>query len=129
MIQTNPKISIILFSIVVSFFITLVNYFVLDRERMRELKHKQKHLQEQMKIHKDNHEKIAELNNEMMQHAMETMKHSFKPMLITFIPVIIFFGWIRGIFVETAIAKSWIWYYIGFSMVSGITFRKLFKLD
>ena len=62
-IQTNPKISIIAFSLVVSLFISLVNYFVLDKEKMHEIKRKQKALQEQMKIHQKagNKEKMSEI--------------------------------------------------------------------
>jgi uncharacterized membrane protein (DUF106 family) len=59
---------------------------------------------------------------------METMKHSFKPMIITFLPIIVFFGMIRGWYATTEIASSWIWFYIGGSIVSSIFFRKLFKL-
>ena len=127
-IQQYPKISIFVLAAAVSFFISLVNYFVLDKEKMREIKNKQKELQEEMKKHKDNPAKVMELNKEMMSHMGETFKHSFKPMLITFIPIIFFFSLIRGWFAVTEIAKSWIWYYIGASIVSSLIFRKILNL-
>jgi uncharacterized membrane protein (DUF106 family) len=95
---------------------------------MRDIKAKQKLLQEEMKNHKDNPSKVMELQKELMGHAAESMKHSFKPMIITFLPIIIFFGLIRNWYLTTEIASSWLWYYIGGSIVSSIAFRKLFKL-
>jgi len=126
LLVANPRISIICFSLVVSLFVTIVNYFILDKDRMRELKQKQKDLQAEMKNHKDNPAKMMELQKELMGHTMETMKHSMKPMLITWIPIILFFGWLRNVY--GAERTSDIWYYIGASLVGSIIFRKLFKL-
>jgi len=126
LLVANPHIGIICFSLLVSLFVTIVNYFILDKDRMRELKQKQKDLQAEMKNHKDNPAKMMELQKELMGHTMETMKHSMKPMLITWIPIILFFGWLRGVY-----GTQWaslIWYYIGASLVGSIIFRKLFKL-
>ena len=127
-IQAYPVISLIAFSLVVSLFITIINHFVLDKEKMRESKKKQKELQKKMKENKHNPEIIAQLNKELIGYVGENFKHSFKPMLITLIPILIFFSWIRGVFAGTSIASVWIWYYIGFSLIFSIIFRKLFKL-
>ena len=128
LIQAYPTTSIILFGLAISFLISLVNYFMLDKERMRELKKKQKDIQAEMKTHKENPEKVMALQKEMMSHAMESMKHSFKPMLITIIPILIFFSFIKGVYTTTIIAKTWIWWYIGSSIVGSIIFRKVFDL-
>jgi len=128
LIQTYPRTAIIVFSLIISLLITIVNYFVLDQNRMRELKDKQKNLQAEMKKHKDNPQKMMDLQKEMFSHMGENMKHSFKPMLITFIPLIIFFNWLRPTFAGTGIAGNWIWYYIGASIVGSLIFRKLFKM-
>lgn len=127
-IQSYPKISIIIAALGVSLLISVINYFVLDKERMREIKKKQTELQEEMKKHKDNPQKMMELQKEMMSHMGETMKHSFKPMLITLIPILFIFGFMKNAFATTEIAKTWIWYYIGTSIVGSIIFRKLFNL-
>lgn len=129
LIQASPKTSIIIFSFLVTLFTTLVTYFVVDRKAMAELKEKQKILKEDMKKHKDNPDKMMELNKQMMEHLPEQMKHSFKPVLITLVPLGIFFMWLRGVFVLTTIANSWIWYYIGSSFVFSFILRKVFKLD
>ena len=127
-IQANPRIGIIAISVAVSFFISLVNYFVLDKQKMREMKDKQKKLNEEMKANRGNPEKIMELNKELLSHTMETFKHSFKPILITIIPILIVFNWIKEIFAETTIASSWFWWYLISAIISSLIFRKIFKL-
>ena len=128
LIQNYPKISIVLFSLAVSLFITIINYFILDKKKMRDLKARQKELQKQMKEYKDKPEKLAEINKELISHMGESFKHSFKPMLITLIPLLILFGWLRGVYAETDISGTWIWYYIGSSLIFSIILRKIFKL-
>ena len=110
-------------------FITTVTYFVTDRELMREIKRKQKFLKEEMKKYRDNADKMMEINKQMMEHLPEQMKQSFKPMLITLIPLLIFFVWLRATFAETVIATTWIWWYIGSSIIFSMVLRKIFKLD
>ncbi len=129
-IMQYPHISILIFAVIVSLFTSLVNYFILDKDKMREIKAKQKEVQRQMKEHQKagNTEKMMELNKQMMEHTMETFRHSLKPMLVTFIPIIIFFGFIRSSFAATEIAKTWFWYYLGGALVSSLIFRKILKL-
>jgi len=127
LITTYPKTAIILFSLAVSLAITIVNKFMINQEKMKEIKAKQKALQEEMKKNKDNPAKMMEIQKELMSHMGASMKHSFKPMLITFIPLLLLFGWLRGIF--SPVLSSWIWYYIIASIASSLIFRKLFKLE
>lgn len=128
LIQANPRTSIIGIAVLISFFISLVNFFVLDKEKMKEVKLKQKELQAQMKLHKDDPVKVMELNKEMMSHVKDSFKHSLKPMIITIIPVLLAFGWIKGVIAETTLAKTWFWWYLGSAIASSLVFRKLFKL-
>ena len=51
--QSYPRLAVIIAALLISFFISLVNFFVLDKEKMHEIKGKQKALQEEMKNHKD----------------------------------------------------------------------------
>jgi len=126
--QSSPRLFVIIASVLVSLFVSGVNYFVLNKERMHEIKARQKALQEEMKNHKDNPQKMMELQKEMFSHMGESFKHSMKPMLITFIPIIIFFPIVRAALVTTAIAGSWFWWYLVTSLISSMIFRKLFKL-
>jgi len=128
LMQSYPRISVILASLLISFFISLVNYLVLDKEKMHELKRKQKALQEEMKSHKDNPVKIMELQKEMFSHMGESFKNSLKPMLITFVPLILIFPIMRGVLLTTEIARTWFWWYLTASIIGSTIFRKLFKL-
>lgn len=128
LILQYPLISVILFAILISFFISLVNYFVLDKEKMHNIKKRQKEIQEEMKNHKDNPAKLSELQKEMFSHMGETMKQSFKPMLITFIPLILIFPLMRNLLITSPIASTWFWWYLGASLASSFVFRKLLKL-
>jgi uncharacterized membrane protein (DUF106 family) len=125
-----PVTSIIIFAALISLFITIVNFFVLDKDRMREIKQKQKDLQKEMKEHQKagNTDKMMELQKELLAYIPETFKHSMKPMLITIIPILILFAYIRGLYAATAISSTWFWWYLGTALISSIIFRKLFKL-
>ena len=126
--QSYPRTAVIIASLLISLFISVVNYFVLNKERMQEIKKRQKDLQEEMKQHKDNPQRMMELQKEMFSHMGETFKHSMKPMMITFIPIILLFPIVRNLLLSTEIAKTWFWWYLGASIVSSMIFRKLFKL-
>jgi uncharacterized membrane protein (DUF106 family) len=127
-IQTNPRISIGILAMAVSFFISAINSLLLDKVKVKGMKNRQKEINKQIKENKHDQEKMMELQKELLSHSMENMKHSFKPMLITLIPVLIVFNWIRESFSSTIISSSWLWYYLGFALFFSIFFRKLFKL-
>lgn len=128
-IQAYPRWSIIVIALGISLFITIVNYFVIDKEKMKASRARQKELQKELKASKDDPAKMMSLQKELMGHTMEQMKHSFKPMFITMIPILIAFWWIKGVFSETTLNGSWFWWYLGFSMAGSIIFRKVFKLQ
>lgn len=128
-IKQNPKLAIIIISLLVSIFVSLIYKLTIDQVRMKELKDKQKKLQEEIKKHKENPEKMLELQKEMMGHSGEMMKHSFKPMLLTFIPFLILFNWLRSVFISTSLEKSWIWWYIILTLVFNLLLKKVFKIE
>ena len=125
-----PKAGVIVLGLLISLFVTIINYFFLNKEKMREIKSRQKEIPAQIKEHQKagNHEKLMDLNKEMLSHSMEMMKHSFTPMLITMVPMLLFFSFIRGVYSQTIISSSWFWYYLISAIVGNIIFRKLFKL-
>lgn len=128
-VQTNPKLSIILISLLVSILITVIRYFTVDKNKMKEIREKQKKLREEMKQYKNNPEKMMEINKKMLEDFPEQMKQSFKPMIITIIPIIILFGWMKSIYVGTSIASTWIWWYIGASIIFSILLNKIFGMQ
>lgn len=122
----NPKLSVILFSAIVTLVSTLITKKYTDQNRMKELKEIQKACQIKLKDSAGNPTKMAEIQKEIMNCSMELIKHSFKPMIITFIPLLIFFWWIREIY--SGVFSSWLWWYIGTGIVSSIIFRKVLKV-
>lgn len=129
LIQNNPHWAIIAISFLATLFITIVTYFMTDKVRMKELRDKQKYLKEEIKRHRDNTQKVMELNKQMLEDMPEQMKHSFKPMLITIIPMVLLWGWLKDVFVLTPIASTWFWWYLGASLISSIILRKIFGLQ
>jgi len=129
LIQNNPRISLILISVIASFFVTVVRYFMLDKEKMKEIKQRRKDLRQEMKKYKDNPEKIMELNKRMMRDLPEELKHSFKPLIVTLIPFLILFAWLRSTYAVTDIAATWFWWYFGSALISSIILNKLFGLQ
>ena len=128
LINSNPTVSIVAISFLVTLAMTLVTKYFTDQTRMKEIKDIQKKHQASLKENKGNLDKQKEIQKEIMSSSMELMKHSFKPLLITFLPLIIFFWWIRGIFLETAIASTWLWWYIGVAIGSSIILRKVLNV-
>ena len=129
LIQNNPKLSIIIISFLISLFVTVIRYFMTDKEKMREIKDKQKNLRAEMKIHRNNPEKMMEINQKMLDDMPEQMKQSFKPMIITLIPILLVFAWMRSVYAVTEIANNWLWWYIISSLVFSIALGKIFKLQ
>jgi len=128
LMKNYPIASVVIISLLVTVVMTLVTKKFTNQSRMKELKDIQKACRIKIKDNRGNPEEAGKIQKEMMGCSMELMKHSFKPMLITFLPLIAFFWWIRGIFTTTVIAKSWLWYYIGVSVVSSIILRKMLKV-
>jgi uncharacterized membrane protein (DUF106 family) len=126
LVVSNPKVSIVVISLFVSLFINLVNYFVMDKEKVREMKAKQKELNAKMKEHKDDPKKVMELQKEMFSGIGDNFKHSLRPMMITMLPMLVVFYWIREVFTGTL--DSWFWWYLVSAIIFSMIFRKLFKL-
>ena len=70
---------------------------------------------------------MKELNAEFLGLTSSMMKSSFKPIFVTFIPFILIFWWLKGVY--EPILDGWLWYYIGFSLVSSIVLRKVLKVE
>ena len=126
MMIANPKISIAVFSIVVTSISMLVQKWLTNQEHLKSLKKRQKEIQKELKGCKDG-KLMKELNAEMMKLTGVIFKSSMKPMFVTIIPFLILFSWLRGIYVPL-LGNSWIWYYLGFSVASSMILRKVFKI-
>ena len=122
----NPRVSILVVSVIVTFIATLAHKWLTNQEHMKSLKARQKEIQKELKGCKDGNV-IKELNAELMKLTGVMMKSSFKPMFVTIIPFLVLFAYLRSVF-NPVMGNSWIWYYIGFSIVASIVIRKVLKV-
>jgi len=127
MMTASPKISIAVFSIIVTLVSTLAHKWLTNQEHLKSLKKRQKEIQKELKGCKDG-KLLKELNGEMMKITGVMFKSSMKPMFVTIIPFLILFYWLRGVYVPV-MGNSWIWYYIGYSVVTSIILRKAMKIS
>lgn len=127
-----PIPSIIVVGVFITLVSTIVTMYFTNQEHLKSLKKRQKEIQAEIKKQGNNPNTLMELNKEMLEITGTMMKSNFKPMLITFIPFILIFGFISKTFAPLIPGKwlfpLWIWYYLGSSIVSGIAFRKIFKM-
>lgn len=124
--MANPRVSILVVSVIVTFVATLAHKWLTNQEHMKSLKARQKEIQKELKGCKDVC-LMKELNAEMMKLTGVMMKSSFKPMFVTIIPFLILFAWLRSVFTPV-MGSTWIWYYLGFSIVCSIVIRKVLKV-
>ena len=125
-ITMNPKLSIALFSIIVTLISTVAQKLLTNQKHLKTLKDRQKEIQKELKKCKEP-KVLQELNSELMSSTGQMFKSSMKPMFVTMIPFLILFSWLRRIYIPL-LGSSWIWYYLGFSIISSLIFRKLFKV-
>jgi len=88
--------AIILVSLVLTIFMTLIYKWMTDQHLMKTLKEDIKKFQQQIKEFKSDPKKVMEIQKRAMETNMKYMMHSMKPTLVTFIPIIIIFGWLHA---------------------------------
>ena len=127
-IHIYPRISAIVLAAIISFLSMLATKKFTNQARMKELKEHQKANQAKLKEHKNDPQKMMEIQKEIMGHSMEMMRHSFRPMLVTIVPLLLIFGFVRGAYAETAYVKSWFWYYLVTALVISPLWKKILKV-
>lgn len=130
--SNNPLIFILIFSLVVTIFLTYIYKKFTNQERIKEIKERQKHLQQRMKEAAGDKDKLMEIQKESLSLSGEQMKNSFKPMIITFIPIIIAIWWLRGLYMAAQVG-DFIWHWgkdvwifnTGFGWFEGYVFSSI----
>lgn len=127
-INSNPIFSLAVISLGVTFISTILHKWLTNQEHMKSLKQRQKEIQKELKNCKDEC-RLKELNSEVLQITSVMFRASFRPMFVTLIPFLILFAWLRGIYGgEEPLLRYWIWYYLGFSIVSSTILRKILNV-
>ncbi|MFH1425284.1 MAG: EMC3/TMCO1 family protein [archaeon] len=127
----NATFGMILFSIIIALFLTLIQKYTTDQETLRELKKEQKLLQEEMKKYKEHPEKLMELQKKQFAIIPKTMEITMRPIMYTSIPIILFFRWFNDYFADfptKILGMHWLLTYIIFSMIFTTIFRKVFNV-
>lgn len=125
-LSVYPKFSIAIFAVIVTFVSTLVQKWLTDQEHLKKLKDRQKEIQAELRKSKDP-SLMQELNAEMMQITGTMFKSSMKPMFVTLIPFLLLFSFVRGVYIPL-LGTGWIWYYLGYSVLSSMVIRKVLKV-
>jgi uncharacterized membrane protein (DUF106 family) len=126
LINSYPLYSLAGISIMVTLVSTLAHKWLTNQEHMKNLKARQKEIQKDLKGCKDS-DLLKELNSELLQLTGVMFKSSMKPMFVTIIPFLLLFNWLRTVYAP--ILSSWIWYYLGFSILSSMFIRKVLKVS
>jgi len=142
-VNAQPLISIIVFSLIITFVLTWLSKLLINQDKMKELKERTKQLQQNMKEEK-NPDKLAQFQKEMLQISGEQMKMSFKPMLITYLPLILFWVFLKGLYTKAGVGDlihwgvslpiigtgaGWLLSYLIFCIIFSIILRKLMKVQ
>ena len=124
--------SIVIVSFILGFFTTLVYKYFTNQDALKKIKEENKRLQDEMKNHKDNPKRMAELQKEALQKSLiEPFKHQMKPLLITFAPFVLVFGWLRANFAgagDIFLVFGWFGTYIIFSIIFSSLMRKMLRV-
>ena len=91
-------VSMAIITLIITFIITLTYKYLTNQSEIKTAKEETKMLQQELKKHKNNPQKMMEINQEIWKRSAVLMKGSFKPTLITLIPIIIIFGWMSTAF-------------------------------
>ncbi|MBT3643090.1 DUF106 domain-containing protein [archaeon] len=128
-INANPKVSLLMITIVVTFVSTLIHKWMTNQEHLKQLKIRQKEIQKELKGCKDEN-LLKELNLELMKLTGVMFKSSMRPMFVTIIPFFALFYWIRQMYIPLLGEGwgGWLTYYFAFSIASSMVFRKVFKM-
>lgn len=133
--QKNPLLSVIIFSFIIAFFITLLYKKLTDQKKLQQIEKKQKELRDSLKKETDQ-KKIMEIQKEMIHYSMESLKLSLKPLLISFVPIVIVIGLLDKMYKGLGIEKifclgklclNWFWTYALFSFIFGLILQKIMK--
>ena len=133
LLRWNLTIGMILVVFIITLITTLIQKYGTDQKALKELKHEQKLLQEEMKKYRDNPAKISELSKKQMEFIPKTFKLTSRTILFTGIPFILFFRWFYDFFAVIGQPKffgflSWFWFYLIFTLIISSILRKVMKV-
>ena len=129
----HPTFGMIGITAFLSLLLSLLQKYTINQDEMRALKAQQKSLSEEMKLHKANPGKVAELTQKQFTEIMPKMfEMTMQSSLFSIIPFILLFRWFLEFFTLHPMkffgVMSWFWAYLLLSIIFSSIFRKWFKL-
>ncbi len=136
-----PAIGEAIVAAVVTIVITLFYKYMVDQNKMRELKTKVKELQKKQKeVPKGNTEELNKLLSEMLSLQNQQMKLNLKPMIPTLLIAVAVFPWMGSVFTGPMVILpfalpffgndfGWLMWYIILSIPMSIVFRKILGVE
>lgn len=130
----EPATTIAIIAVCIASTSTAVQKYMVDQDRVEEIKERINELQEKQK---EGDEKDSKHTKEMMSLTKEMMIHNFKPLLYTFIPIILVIFWLRGTYEGTGVVATlpvvnfqltWLWWYILISVIVSMSLEGVYKL-
>ena len=139
--QGYEYLSIIVITAIVTFVITMFYRYLVDQNKIREIKQKQKEMQKEIEeLQKVDPEEAKKKMSEMFKHTNEIMKMSFKPMILSIVIVVLFFPWMSSVFKGPVVylpfsvpflgnSLGWLWWYVVNSLMLTTIFRKMLGVE
>lgn len=144
-VQWNPLVSILFFSLLITFSLSFLYKKLTDQKEFERLKQRQKELQQEMKDCKDAN-KMADIQKELLQSSMGSMKLTFKPMMITILPLMLIIWGLQKLYLSISTINGgniiywhkvlpiigdgggWFFCYVISSLIFSMIIRKVFKM-
>lgn len=96
LLSLKPLTIITIVAFVVTLIITLAYKWLTDQKLMKRLKSEMEEHQKQLKEHRNDPQKLMDIQKRSLEANMQYMKQSFKPTLYTMLPVLIIFAWLNA---------------------------------
>jgi uncharacterized membrane protein (DUF106 family) len=132
LLNWNLDIGMLIIIFFISLITTLVQKYATDQKALAEMKKEQKDLQEEMKVNRENPQKMMELQKKSFEFLPKTMKLSFRAVTFTAIPFLLFFKWFMDYFATVSHKffgfMGWFWFYFVFAMIFSSILKKVLKV-
>ncbi len=134
--------SLLIFSLVLSFVISVIYRVLTKPEEIRRIKQDLKFFRNKIKDAQkaENTAEVQKLTNEMLRMSQKQMSMMMKPMLVSAIIFFVALGWLHSTFEELVVALpfplpflgaelTWFWWYVIITLPATIIFRKALGVE
>lgn len=130
-LDLSPKINLIVFVLILTAVLTLIQKYTTNQAEMKRLKQEQKDIQQELKKHTPGSTEYQELMSKSLAIAPKMLDLTSGSLIYTALPIILLFRWFNDYFTVAPvkiIGLSWFWAYLIFSIIFSIILRKVFKV-